>query len=144
MLMGLKTARLQAMCEQYRKPLEGEFSEDKVKVLELSLLDKALYVFMQKWIERNLKKAIPPTRHVCVCVCVHTGALYALILQSQFMVCAGKKVSELRTILDLHSSIVGYAYLLDRDGLIRWQAHATPTNEELQGMTKSAQSLLDT
>lgn len=58
------------------------------------------------------------------------------------MLCTGKKSAELRNLLDIHSSIVGFAFLLDGDGLIRWRAHATPTLEELTGMTKCAESLL--
>lgn len=58
------------------------------------------------------------------------------------MLCTGKKASELRMALRIHSSIVGYAYLLDGEGLIRWQAHATPTQGELQAMTKCAGELI--
>ena len=57
------------------------------------------------------------------------------------MVYAGKKAAELRKRLDIHSSIVGYAYLLDSDGLIRWRAHATPTHEEVQALITCARNL---
>lgn len=54
----------QVMCDKYRKPLEGEFYGDKMGLVELSLLDKAVFVLAQNWIERNLKRDIPPSRHV--------------------------------------------------------------------------------
>lgn len=57
------------------------------------------------------------------------------------MVCTGKMALELRQALSIHSSMVGYAFLLDGEGLIRWRAHATPTQEELQWMTKCTQLL---
>lgn len=58
------------------------------------------------------------------------------------MVCTGKMASELRQALRIHSSMVGYAYLLDGEGLIRWRAHATPTQEELQSMVRCTQELI--
>ena len=56
---------LQAMCNQYRAPFEREFAqEETVKVLELSLLDKALFRLLRGWVRRNLRKTLPPQRHV--------------------------------------------------------------------------------
>jgi hypothetical protein len=55
------------------------------------------------------------------------------------MVCTA---SGLRQALDIHSSMVGYAYLLDGEGLIRWRAHAIPTQDELLGLTRCTQLLL--
>lgn len=55
----------QVMCDKYRQPLEAEF-DGKVGVVELSLLDKTLFVVLRNWIERNLKKDVPASRHVCV------------------------------------------------------------------------------
>lgn len=54
------------MCDQYRKHLEGVFG-DKVGLVELSLLDKAVFIRMRNWIERNLKKDVPSCRHVSNC-----------------------------------------------------------------------------
>lgn len=58
------------------------------------------------------------------------------------MVCTGEMAVELRQALGVHSSMVGYAFLLDGDGLIRWRAHAAPTQQELEGMTKCTRILL--
>ena len=56
---------LQRMYEQYRVPFEGEFKgRSDVAVYELSLVDKLVYRIMRSWIERNLKKAVPPERQV--------------------------------------------------------------------------------
>ncbi len=57
------------------------------------------------------------------------------------MVYCGKAASELRSCLDIHNSLLGYAYLLDREGLIRWRAHAQPTERELQRMIKCSTEL---
>lgn len=136
---------LQRMCDHYRKLMEGEFDE-KVCVVELSLLDKSVYIFMQNWIEHNLRKAIPSNRHVRTIIsssaCHFHVTLIILALQNTHMVCIGKMASELRKVLDVRNSIVGHACLLDREGLVRWTAHATPTQSELQAMTKCTKDLL--
>ena len=54
-----------------------------------------------------------------------------------------REVSDLREAIDLHNSIVGHAYLLDKKGLIRWRAHATPTASEIQIMLKCSRQLLE-
>lgn len=64
------------MCDEYRKQLEGEFG-DKVGVVELSLLDKAVFMWMRNWIERNLKRDVSSYRHVCNCfVCAELRFLW--------------------------------------------------------------------
>lgn len=44
--------------------------------------------------------------------------------------------------LELHNSIIGYAYLLDREGAVRWTAHGKPSEEELNAMALCCQELL--
>lgn len=58
------------------------------------------------------------------------------------MVYSGKVVPELRKTLEVHNSFLGYAYLLDKEGLVRWKAHALPTQKELQTMTACTKQLL--
>lgn len=73
----------------------------------------------------------------------HLSVPYTLLsTQNTHMVCIGKMASELRKVLDVQNSIVGHAYLLDREGLVRWTAHATPTQSELHAMTKCTKDLL--
>lgn len=53
------------MYEQYRVPFEGEFKgHSDVAIYELSLVDKPIYRIVSSWMERNLKKAVPPERQV--------------------------------------------------------------------------------
>jgi hypothetical protein len=53
----------QRMLDQYRVPFEAEF-KGGVAVYELSLVDKLFYRIMTSWIQRNLKKTVPPERQV--------------------------------------------------------------------------------
>ena len=130
------------MCDQYRKQLDGEFG-DKVSSVELSLLENAAFIWMRNWIEHNLKKEIASYRQVCALVFeLYMRDQLIVIVQSSFMVCTGKTASELRRALRMHSSMVGYAFLLDGEGLIRWRAHAVPTQEELQSMIRCTKELM--
>ena len=38
--------------------------------------------------------------------------------------------------------IVGHAFLIDRDGFVRWKACANPTEEELDSMIKCTKLLI--
>lgn len=51
------------MCDRYRNQLEREFG-DKVGPVELSLLEKAVFIWMGNWIERNLRKEVASYRQV--------------------------------------------------------------------------------
>lgn len=58
------------------------------------------------------------------------------------MMYSGRGATDLMRTLDVHSSLICYAYLLDAQGLIRWRAHGEPTLTELQAMLKCTQELL--
>ena len=38
--------------------------------------------------------------------------------------------------------LVGHAFLVDRNGFVRWKACATPTEEELESMVKCTKLLM--
>ena len=131
------------MCDQYRKPFEAEIGGEAT-VVELSLLDKRSFVLVQRSIENNLRQIIPTSRHVSDLFTSKCSlCLYRVLLQSTFMVQSGKVVSKLKSAIDIGSFIVGYAYLLDKEGMIRWRALAAPTDKELQAMLKCTRELLD-
>ena len=54
----------------------------------------------------------------------------------------GDVVQSLRTRLSFHNGLVGYVYLVDEEGLIRWQAHAEPAQSELDAMVTCTEQLL--
>ena len=119
----------------------------KVSTLELSLMEKKSFIWLQSWIARNLRQSLPVSRHVGSKNCdvdYSNSQVCVAVIQSSFMICTGKMASELRRALDVHNSFVGYAYLLDKEGLVRWKAHAMPTPEELQTIITCTQKLLDT
>ena len=143
------------MCDQYRAPFEREFAgKEPVQVLELSLLDKPVFRLIRGWVQRNLRKRLDPQRHVSLnssdCnICypltpTHTQPVATPSLphtQSLFLVCS-EGVEQLRVDLEIGNSIVGYAYLVDKEGLIRWRAHASPTEREIRAMIKNTRKLL--
>lgn len=54
-----------------------------------------------------------------------------------------KNVSEIRKMLQLDNSLIGYVFLLDSEGWIRWRAHASPTKHEITALLNCTRQLLD-
>ena len=59
------------------------------------------------------------------------------------MLHSGKDVPEIRETLQLRNSMIGYVFLLDREGRIRWKAHASPTEYEIESLLRCSQQLLE-
>lgn len=55
----------------------------------------------------------------------------------------GISVDELKQSLAIGNTIVGHVYLLDNRGLIRWRAHASPTEKELDTLVKFTRQLIE-
>lgn len=60
------------------------------------------------------------------------------------MLYTGRDVEEMREALQLTNSIVGYVFLLDREGRIRWQAHASPSKQEISALLSCTNYLIET
>ena len=45
--------------------------------------------------------------------------------------------------MDVSNTIVGHAYLVDKEGRVRWRAVATPTQAEVASMLKCTKELLE-
>ena len=52
-------------------------------------------------------------------------------------------MARMRETLQLANSIVGYVFLLDQGGRIRWRAHSLPTQTEVAALLKCTSKLLD-
>ncbi len=53
----------QKICDQYREAINEKFY-GQVPVLDLSLLEKRTFIWLQAWITRNLRKSVSASRHV--------------------------------------------------------------------------------
>lgn len=62
------------------------------------------------------------------------------ILQDNYLFFSG----DLKPIKEkfLENEIVGHAFLVDSNGLVRWKAHANPTDEEIKHMLDCSKILL--
>ena len=56
---------------------------------------------------------------------------------------SGADAAEVRKSLKLKNLIVGYVFLLDTKGRIRWRAHATPTSRELEALVACTRKLVE-
>ena len=131
------------MCEQYRAPFEREFAgKQSVAVYEMSLLDKAIFRLIQRWVERNLRKKIEPRRQVSCVYVMWVTSHSTHPTQSSFLVCS-EGVESVKSGLNIGNTIVGYAYLLDKEGRVRWRAHASPNEREIKALIKCTKTLMN-
>ena len=56
---------------------------------------------------------------------------------------SGGVVGTLRADLEIHNGLVGYVFLVDSMGRIRWRAHAEPAKSEVEAMIKCTYDLVD-
>lgn len=61
--------------------------------------------------------------------------------QRSFISCTSE-TARIKKELSTGNSITGHVYLVDKEGLIRWRAHAKPTDRELKAMLDCTQQLL--
>lgn len=73
-------------------------------------------------ITRNLRAATPPDAHDYIWM--HLG-----------------DASKYKSALSLGNIMVGYVYLLDRKGRIRWMAHGAPSDAEIGHLVGAARDL---
>ena len=59
------------------------------------------------------------------------------------MLYTGGGVARMRETLQLANSIVGYVFLLDQGGRIRWRALGLPTQTEVAALLNCTSQLLD-
>ena len=62
------------------------------------------------------------------------------ILQDSYLFFTGNLKSIREKFLE--NEIVGHAFLVDSNGLVRWKAHANPTEEEIRYMLDCSKLLL--
>lgn len=111
----------------YRKPFEEEFElpRSDVSLLEICLVDNYFFKLVRSLLEGQLRKKLqPPSRH------------------NQF-VCQLVNARTIRATLSVHNSLIGYAFLVDQKGLIRWSAHGKPTERELRSLTYCTSKLME-
>lgn len=93
---------------------------------EISIYDLSFYQgLVSKFsflLEATLKRKISPKYH------------------DEFLCYYGKS-DEIQRLLNIKNIILGYAYLVDKNGFIRWTAHASPTEGEIQALLNLTQRL---
>lgn len=113
----------EAMCDKYRLPFVKHFhGEPLAQYYEISALDGFFFKAFKGIIEKNLRKERPADRH------------------DNYLFFSGNLKPIKKKFME--NEIVGHAYLVDCNGLIRWKAHANPTEEEITHMLDCSQLLL--
>jgi len=113
----------ETMCDKYRLPFMEHFQEEPLaQHYEISVVDGFFFKAFSRLIESNLRKRKAVDRHDNYLF--FTGNLKPI--REKF----------------LENEIVGHAFLIDSNGLVRWKAHANPTEEEIRYMLDCSKLLL--
>lgn len=111
------------MCDKYRLPFVKSFKcEPKAQCYEVNVVDGLFFKPFSKWFERNLRAQRPVERH------------------NNYLCFSGNAKSIKERFLE--NTIVGHAFLVDGNGLVRWKAHANPTDEEIKFMLDCSKLML--
>ena len=111
------------MAESFRTPfLSSDLPSASCGLLDLRPIPSRIkYVLWSPFVKRAARRSVPED------------------LQSSYFVYRGGR--ELRGMLDVPNLLGGYAYLLDREGRVRWRACGFASESELEGMFKSIKQL---
>ncbi|XP_019859965.1 PREDICTED: uncharacterized protein LOC100633737 [Amphimedon queenslandica] len=110
------------MSERYRIPFIENFG-GSIPVYEVNVLELIFLRLLRRFLQANLRQQIEARRHehfLC-----HYGNFYGI-----------------KNRLDIHSSMVSHAFLLDNKGWVRWRCHGYPTGQEIQYLMKCTKDLL--
>jgi len=114
------------MLAAYRQAFEHSKAgrSPQTRIIELWLMERESYKWFKSSFEKGLRKKVPsPARQ----------ANTALVTEDVAAIMQG---------LGVDNPIVGYAFVCDGMGRIRWQAHGEPTDAELATMCSGAEQLL--
>ncbi|KAJ7393552.1 hypothetical protein OS493_006537 [Desmophyllum pertusum] len=113
----------EVMCDKYRLPFTEHFhAEPLAQHYEINVVDGIFFKAISRLLENNLRKQKAIERHDNY-LCFRGNSKP---LKEQF----------------LENKIVGHAFLVDCNGLVRWKAHANPTEEEIKYMLDCSNVLL--
>ncbi|EDO44976.1 predicted protein [Nematostella vectensis] len=113
----------QIMCSKYKENFTKEFADHPdVKYFEVNVVEGWFYRLLKPFIEKSLRSQIPVKN------------------QGNYLCYFGNTEPLKKGLVE--NVIVGYAFLVDSHGRVRWKAHGTPTQEELQYMTDCTNMLI--
>lgn len=103
----------------FETPFLKEFNNNPdVQCLEVAYIDSLIMRNFTRMFIRNMRDDLPPSRH------------------KYFGYAKEGNPQKLQRQLDIINILVGQAYLVDKNGLIRWKAHGTATQFEIETMIK--------
>jgi hypothetical protein len=110
------------ICDEYRVPFIKAFPSE-VAVYEVAVIEQMVYKLLRSVLIANLKQTIESNRH------------------ERFLSYSGKFIDAKKHLL-IHNSIIGYVFLLDENGYIRWTSHGYPKPLEIDLLIRCTNDLL--
>lgn len=98
---------------------------------QISNCSKHTFVNKYFWHPTENKKRFPTIMNNNLCI---------FVVQDSFL-CFNGNIKPIKERF-LENTIVGHAFLVDCNGLVRWKAHANPTDEEIKFMLDCSKLLL--
>ncbi len=114
----------QEMINSWVLPFEEEFlpSADVV-VYEVPMIESSLWKPARSMIDGGMRSGIPPEKHDYVITSYGSAAAY-------------------REILGMEDRSLAYLFLLDRDGVIRWEGKGFADSDGMSRLLKTATTLI--
>ncbi|MBT8508918.1 hypothetical protein AZH53_10930 [Methanomicrobiaceae archaeon CYW5] len=114
----------QGMINSWVLPFEEEFlREDMVVVYEVPMIESPLWRPVRAMIDGGMRSGIPAGKHEYVMTWYGNGAAY-------------------RETLGMDDRSLAYLFLLDRDGIIRWEGKGFADSAGVADLLKKAQELV--
>ncbi|KAI8979942.1 ATPase assembly factor ATP10, partial [Pilobolus umbonatus] len=110
--------------DTFIKPFLNKFKDEKdVQLIEVNVQENFLKQQLVKAFVPYIRRNIAPERK----------ENYILLM---------KDISRVRKYLDMTNQYIGYVYLIDQNGRIRWTAHGEATEEEVANMLAMTEYLV--
>eukprot|EP00127_Corallochytrium_limacisporum_P004579 Clim_evm19s168 gene=Clim_evmTU19s168 len=108
---------------QWRQKIKESGLTRHARYVEISLVDKAAYRPLRWLVEKSLKSKLGEDR-------------------SETFYVGWKGAQEVAKALESHNQMIPYICLVDRDGRIRWKAHAMPEDSEVIALQGAVRDLI--
>jgi hypothetical protein len=113
----------QAMIDSWIKEVESEFEDDKIWIFEIPMIDSPIWRPMRAIIDSGMRGGIPRHKHG------HVITYYG-------------DSTTFRSLLGMEDRSLAYIYLLDDEGIIRWEGEGFASREDLESLFSVIRSLL--
>ena len=114
----------QEMIDSWTNPINEEFQDaEKIAIYEIPVITSAIWRPMRRMIDRGMRSGIPVARH-------------------EYVMTVYGSAHELTDFLEIEDQTLAYLYLVDMDGIIRWEGSGYAETQTLYRLREMIHSCL--